>query len=165
MDGLHTSIGEAHDTTRVALDEKQSSFEQRLQMEAQLKEAYKKVSNLKAELESDIKLRDSMESKLTHLQEMRSTMQTHLSETQTELNETQVELESVKSARDKALAEAEEARYLWEGEVRSKSKLGVKLMEMEKGQLGASGLVDAVSVWACVCGRECVCVCVCVCVL
>ena len=120
-------------------------------METELQEAYKQASSLEALMEAQHKKEEGLEKQMAHLQEVRSTLQTHLSETQAELSQTKAELDHVTSSRDKALAEAEEARGLWENEVRSKSKLGVKLMEMEKSQVDTSGLVDAVSVCVCVC--------------
>ena len=50
----------------------------------------------------------------------------------------------MKGERSKVQREAEEARHLWESEVKSKSKLGQKVMEMEKYQADASQLVELV---------------------
>lgn len=57
----------------------------------------------------------------------------------------QGELDQAKVALDRAVREAEEARGLWEMEVKSRSKLGMKVLEMERSQGDVNTLVDAVS--------------------
>ena len=48
-------------------------------------------------------------------------------------------------ALDRAVREAEESRGLWEMEVKSRSKLGMKVLEMERSQGDVNTLMDVVS--------------------
>ena len=57
----------------------------------------------------------------------------------------QLELSESRNAQSQAERVAEEARGLWEAEVKSRSKLGLKVMEMEKSQSDISAHVAVVS--------------------
>ena len=57
------------------------------------------------------------------------------------------QLETSRLTEQRATRQAEEVRGLWETEVRSRSKLGLKMLDMEKNKTDASTLVDAVSRW------------------
>ena len=57
----------------------------------------------------------------------------------------QEELEKTKTALERAEREAEEARRLWETEVKSRSKLGMRVLEMERSKGDVNTLVEAVS--------------------
>ncbi len=141
---LQSSLSEAHQTTALVREGNQSTLEQKAQLESALQELHKRISSLEAELESGSKHCQEFEFKIKNLKEIRSTLHSQLSKTQTELSEVRLELESVKMSRDKALTEAEEARCLWEGEVRSKSKLSMKLSKLEQCHVDASQLVENV---------------------
>ena len=185
--GYKASLDEAHDTTRVTLEEKQSVQEQKDLVDARLVELQKRVCGLETELESGQERERCLETKIERLNEVhlknvyvrththtqttmyaylsahtththiyimhilthtqaRSTLQTRLSEQQTELHETHLELEQLTAAHSKAVAESEEARGLWENEVKSKSKLGMKVIELERTHTDTNKLVDAVSI-------------------
>lgn len=83
--------------------------------------------------------------KHTHTQ-AHSILQKQLTEQQTELKATLSELNQVKTALSKAVKEAEKARYLWESEVRSKSKLNQEVLKLERTQLDKNELLNAVNV-------------------
>ena len=70
MAGYKASLSEAHDTTRVALEEKQSALEQKDVVDARLVEVQKSICSLETELESGQERERSLETNIERLNEV-----------------------------------------------------------------------------------------------
>lgn len=77
--------------------------------------------------------------------QIRSSLEATASQLKEEVVVVQEELEKTKTALERAEREAEEARGLWETEVKSHSKLGMRVLEMERSKGDVNTLVEAVS--------------------
>ena len=65
-------------------------------------------------------------------------------EQQRDIHHLESEVEKTTASLTKTERESTESRQLWENEVKSKSKLGQKIMELEKSQEQNKKLVDQV---------------------
>ena len=77
--------------------------------------------------------------------QIRSSLESTASQLKEEAVVVREELEKTKVALERAEREAEEARGLWETEVKSRSKLGMRVLEMERSKGDVNTLVEAVS--------------------
>ena len=77
--------------------------------------------------------------------QIRSSLEATASQLKEEVVVVQEELEKTKTALERAEREAEEARGLSETEVKSRSKLGMRVLEMERSKGDVNTLVEAVS--------------------
>jgi chromosome segregation ATPase len=100
------------------------------QLEAALETEKEKTIALKKELEKGNKIRACLESRVNDLKG--------------DTNDLDDQLKETKAAHSLAVQEAEEARGLWETEVKSRSKLGMKLLEIERNQSNIRSTIDNV---------------------
>ncbi|XP_062522875.1 trichohyalin-like isoform X2 [Corticium candelabrum] len=93
---------------------------------------------LNAEKEKTLQLREE----LVKGDQIRARLESRVNDLKGDTNDLDEQLKETKSAHSLALQEAEEARGLWETEVKSRSKLGMKLLELEKNQTHIRSTVD-----------------------
>lgn len=76
--------------------------------------------------------------------QIRSTLEAQVNDQQREIHQLEGDLEKTRALQSKSEGEANESRQLWENEVKSKSKLSEKLMELERSQVDTKRLIEQV---------------------
>ncbi|XP_065909397.1 ankyrin repeat domain-containing protein 36C-like isoform X2 [Dysidea avara] len=126
----------------LSLQECSAQSEVKLELEAA-------TSALNQELEKhqvDVRAKDEhlvqLSTQIKHLQDVRSGLEQTTTSLRGEIHDLQTQLTTITAERDRALLSAEESKGLWETEIKSRSQLGLKLMQLQKSQSDHTSLLE-----------------------